>query len=215
MNAIRNAKIKTKILGAFVSALILATILNMIGIQRISLVDTTYSSLIIKQTDAMLLVSNTKASLDLLRINLREYWVYSQDVNRVNQINSSLNALYNSFISDIDKIRNIEGVDADAAANRILAAMAQYYTAAGKINTAIVNGDFTEATRILEQEATPNYNTAVAEFDEFYKLVINYADTTSLAITAETDILVLAMTILLIVLFCCVVVTGNTMIAME
>ena len=50
MNFVRNAKIKTKILGVFFITLILATILATASIRRTSVVDVTYSELITEQT---------------------------------------------------------------------------------------------------------------------------------------------------------------------
>ena len=211
MEFIRNAKIKTKILAAFMAALILATILNAVGIQQIFKVNTTYSGIIVEQSDAQLLTSNAKATLDGFRVNLREFWVYSHDPNKINELVNNNANLYNQFLTNLNSIRSIdtEFLEANKVADELLRLVHQYHTSAEKLISVISTGDFMQAITILENEAAPSYRLVVNELDKFYSEVINYADETSVIITAKTINLIITLVILLIALFLITIIIGN------
>ena len=211
MEFMRNAKIKTKILVAFLSALIMATILNIVGIQKVFEVDTVYSDLILKQSEILVIVTNAKTSLNEFRVNLRAFWVYSDNPDKINEYAANNVNLYNSLLANINSIRaiDVEVLEADKVSSELLRVTNQYYSSVEKVTATVLAGDFTQAVAILENETVPNYHLAIAEFDKFYSHTVRYADDISIIITPGTVQLVITLSILLTALFIITIIIGN------
>ena len=209
MKFFRNAKIRTKILLIFMPALILATALNLTSIWRISYVGSIYSTIIKEQGEAMVLVSDSWDILELTRLNLREYWVYANDRDKMLEIINTNQTLYNDFIESIRMLRGLSAISSQSSFDVIVDAIGQYYTSTNKISDSILNGDLETAVYILNNESNPTFNRALEELGSLYDEILSYAENNSLTITVQTVQMLVTQITLLVTLFILIIFAAN------
>ena len=157
----------------------------------------------------LLQVSETKDILDGMRLNLRDYWIYSFDPNKRNNVRSINDELYARFSQNIKDIENVQGIDTVASVKAILQAMASYQNSFQRLAESVLAGDMLAATRLLETDVISSCAAVEYELDNLYFIVANYAEGVSGVISADTNFILLRTSLFLIALLVVAVSMAN------